>query len=229
MAKSKTDKPPPVAVAIIDTHCLLREAIAAWMEQQGGFRVAWMGATYKALDAAMDDGLKVSLVLVALGMGEDDGFASLARLQDERPGLFRAAYVHRHDEASLMRAYRCGAQALLHDTVEGRAVLSMLEVVLVGGVVHTPLTQGLLLENPDGLTQEERNRAGMLKQLTQRQLEVVEALVNFPDHTVEKLGRHLGITYNTLDSHLKRLYELFGLRSRPALVVAVLRLGLVQI
>ena len=229
MAKSKTDKPPPVAVAIVDTHCFLREAIGTLLEQRGGYRVAWMGATYKELDAAMDDGLEVALVLVALGVGEEVGFTTLERLRDERPALARAAYVHRHDEASILRAYRCGAQALLHDTVDGQALLSMLGVVLAGGVVHSPLTQGLLLENPDGLTQEERNREGLLKQLSARQLEVVEALVQFPDLTVEKLGRQMGITCNTVDTHLKKLYELFGLRSRPALVVAVLRLGLVQL
>ena len=229
MAKSKTDKPPPVAVAIVDTHCFLREAIGTLLEQRGGYRVAWMGATYKELDAAMDDGLEVALVLVALGVGEEVGFTTLERLRDERPALPRAAYVHRHDEASIMRAYRCGAQALLHDTVDGQALLSMLGVVLAGGVVHSPVSQGLLLENPDGLTERDRIREKRRQEITPKLWGVLMALGKYPGHSATMLGRHLGITGRTVEDHLKSLYALFGVRSRTALVVRAIEIGLIPL
>ncbi len=226
MAKNKTDKPPPVAVAIVDTHRLLREAIAALLEQRDQYRVTWMGERYKQLDKALDEGLEVCLVLVALSIGEDDGFTTLEHLRDDRPELFRVAYVHRHDEASVLRAYRCGSQALLHDTVEGKAVLSMLQAVVAGVVVHTPMSQGLLLENPDGLTQAERNRERMKAQMTRKEMEVLQAIWHFPDHTVDKLAKQLGLSPNTVDSHLKRLFELFDLRSKTGVLMAAVRLGL---
>ena len=183
MSENGTDKPPHVAVAIVDAHCLLREAIGTWLERWCGIRVVWTGATYEELEAALAAGLKVDLVLVGLGVGEDAGFDVLRSLAEERPRLKCAAYMHRHDEATMLLAYRIGALALLHGAVPGDAVCSALKTVMVGGVFHSPVSQGLLMKNPDGLTQVERNRERLRKQLTAKELEVLELLVRFPGYS----------------------------------------------
>ena len=91
MAKSKPDNPPQVAVAILDTHWLIREATGCWLEERVGYRVAWKGGTRAELEQALEDGLQVKLVLVAVAVGEDEGHLAVQWLREEWPALFCAA------------------------------------------------------------------------------------------------------------------------------------------
>ena len=210
----------------MDTHWLIREAIALWLKECAGYRVAWKGGTRAELEKALDDGLKVDLVVVAVAIGEEEGHQAVKWLREEWPALFCAAYAHRHDEVTVLQVYRNGAQVLLHGSEESDAVLCALQTALVGSVFHSKLSQQLLLENPDGLSQADRNREKLRKQMTPKEWEVLEAAVKYADHTGDKLAERLGMSRNTLDTHLKKLYELFGLRSKPALLMAAVRLGM---
>lgn len=229
MAKNKTDKPPPVVIAVVDRHAFFRTAFAFWLEQDGVFRVAWSGATHSELEAALEEGLEVDLLLVALCRDEEEGFTTLAHFREERPTLKLAAYVHRHDDALIMRAYRSGARALLHASVEGRALLSTLQAVMEDRVVHCTTSQQLLLDNPDGLTQEERNRERLMNKVSPKQLEVLEAMVRNADLTEPRIAKRMGMNPATLHSHLMDLYEIFDVNSRAALAVAAIRVGLVAV
>ncbi len=229
MAKTKLDKPPPVAVAILDTHWLIREAIACWLKDRGGYEVVWKGGSQAELGEALDAGLQVKLVLVAVAKDEDEGYLAVRWLRKEWPGLCCAAYAHRHDELTRLRVYRKGAQALLCEMVEQDAVLCALGTALAGGVFHTSLSQELMLANPDGLTMSERIREKRRQELTPKLWQVLMAVRKYPGHSTPKLGKHLGITARTVENHLDSLYVLFGVRSRTALVVRAFEIGLLTV
>ncbi|MBK7247115.1 MAG: hypothetical protein IPI05_05560 [Flavobacteriales bacterium] len=82
MAKSKLDKPPPVAVALLDTHWLIREAIALWLKECAGYHVVWKGGTRAELEQVLDDGLKVDLVVVAVAIHEDESHLAVKWLKE---------------------------------------------------------------------------------------------------------------------------------------------------
>lgn len=229
MAKSKPDNPPQVAVALLDTHCLMREAIGNWLEQCAGYRVAWKGGTHAELEQALDEGLEVTLVVVALAKGEEAGFAALERVWKEQPRLFRAAYVHRHDEALILQAYRRGAQAVLHGTVEGAAVRCALNTAAVGGVFHSVESQDLLLKNPDGLTEKERIRVEMRKRINPRVWDVLVASIEHPGYNSARLGKLLQMAPRTVTTYFSALFLLFKVRSRPALMGMVQKMGLMEL
>ena len=229
MAKSKPDNPPQVAVALLDTHTWMREAIGDWLEQRAGYRMVWKGGTHAELEKALDEGLKVTLVVVALAKGEEAGFAALEWVWKERPKLFRAAYVHRHDEALILQAYRHGAQAVLHDTVEADAVRCALNTAAVGGVFHSVESQQLFLSNPDGLTERERIREKRRQEITPKLWGVLMAVGKYPGHSATMLGKHLGITSRTVEDHMENLYGIFGVKSKTALVVRAIQIGLIPL
>lgn len=226
MAKSKTEKPPPVAVAILDTHWLIREAIACWLKERGGYKVVWKGGSQAELEVALKAGLRVKLVLVAVAKGEEEGYLTVKWLREEWPGLFCAAFAHRHDELTVLRVYRKGAQVLLCEMLEGEAVLCALGTALAGGVFHTTVSHELFLANPDGLTMRERIQQKRRQELTPKLWRVLEAVWKHPGHSSPKLGKHLGITARTVEKHLDNLYELFEVRSRTALMVRAFEIGL---
>ncbi len=229
MAKSKLDKPPPVAVALLDTHWLIRESLACWLKEIAGYHVAWKGGTRAALEKALDDGLKVMLVVVAVAAGEEEGHQAVKWLREEWPALHCAAYAHRHDELTVLQVYRNGAQVLFLDTVEGDAVLCALSTALTGSVVHSKLSHQLLVDNPDGLTQADRNRENLLKKVSRKQLEILEATVRFAGLSEARMAKQMRMNAATLHSHLMDLYGIFDVNSRNALSVAAIRVGLVRV
>lgn len=229
MAKSKLDKPPPVAVALLDSHWLIREALGCWLKECVGYQVVWKGNTRAELEQALDAGLQVKLVVVAVAIGEDEGHLAVKWLREEWPALYCVAYAHRHDELTMLRVYRKGVQVFLHDTVEGDAVLCALNAALVGGVFHSAVSQQLLLENPDGLTEKERIRDKRRKDITAKEWEVLVVAMKYPGYNATRLGKLLGIKPRTVETHLEKLYGIFQVGTKSALLIRVLEYGLITL
>lgn len=229
MAKKKADTPPTVAVALLDTHWLIREAIGCWLQECLGYQVAWKGGTQVELQRALDAGLRPDLVVVAVAIGEPEGHEAVKWLREEWPALCCASYAHRHDEVTVLQVYRNGARAFFHPAVEGAAVQCGFNTALVGAVFHSALSQQLLLENPDGLSQADRNRNNLLRKVTPKQLVVLEAVVHYSDLSEHRLAKRVHMKPATLHSHLMELYGIFGVNSRTGLSVAAIRVGLVMV
>ncbi len=175
-------------MALLDPHPLLREALGSWLEANGPYRVGWSGAEADALFAALEQGPRPALVLTGLRPPAGEALPVLERLGALPDGPYAVALAYQHDEATVLRAYRAGARAVFCCHFHTRAVLDALSAVLQGVVVHSPESQRLLVENPDGLTPAERQRQRLLRAITERELEVLEALVKEPDHTSTTLG-----------------------------------------
>lgn len=226
---ARPTQPPPHPIALLEPHPLMRAALGSWLEAHGPYRVVWSGGEAEALFAALEQGVAPALVLVGLRPQVEDDLQVLERLGALPQGPHAVALAHHHDEATILRAYRAGARALFCCHFHTQAVLEALAAVLQGVVVHSPESQRLLVENPDGLTPAERQRQRLLRQITGRQLEVLEGLVKHPDHTSATLGQRWRISGRTVDSHVNELFGTFGVRGRTALVVAAIRLGLVRV
>jgi two-component system vancomycin resistance associated response regulator VraR len=216
-------------LAMLDAHYVMREALGQWLENHGPFQVVWSGTQVDDLLAAMDKGLRPAMVVLTLYPQDETGFKALERLNDERPDLRRTAISHGSDTATVLRSFRTGLNVLVQDGMEPEAVLNALITGIGGAVVHTPDTQRVLLENPDGLTPEERRQQRVLAQLSERELEVLKVLVDHPELTCERVGRKLNIGRRTVESHIKELCERFGVSGRLALVVAAIRVGVVRV
>jgi len=231
---ARTVEPPRHPVALLEPHPVIRAALADWLEAHGPYRVGWCGAEADALFAALEQGpgageARPALVLVGLRPPAEEGLQVLERLGTAPAGPYAVALAHEPDEGTILRAYRAGARALFCCRFHTRAVLEALPAVLQGVVVHSPESQRLLLENPDGLSPAERRRQRLLRQITGRRLEVLEALVQEPDQTSRSLGERWRISARTVESHIRALLGTFGVRSRTALVVAAIRVGVVRV
>ena len=203
--------------------------MGCWLKECIGYRVVWKGGTRAELEIALEEGLQVQLVLVAVAMGEEEGPLAVKWLREEWPSLFCAAYAHRHDEVTMLRVYRNGAQVLLHDSVEGDAVLCALNTALVGGVFHSAVSQELFLKNPDGLTELERIREKRRQEIPPKLWEVLVTARKYPGYNATRLGKQLGINARTVEKHMEKLYGIFGVASKTALLLRAVEIGLIPL
>lgn len=67
----------------------------------------------------------------------------------------------------------------------------------------------------------------MHEELTTREREVL-ALVAM-GHTLAQIGKRLGVTRNTVHTHLKRVYQKLGISTRSQAVIQALRLRLIHL
>ncbi len=67
----------------------------------------------------------------------------------------------------------------------------------------------------------------MQEELTSRESEVLALVAR--GHTLAQIGKRLGITRNTVHTHLKRVYQKLGISTRPDAVLQALRLRLIRL
>ncbi len=216
-------------VAIVDDHPPMLLGIRDTLEDSGQFAVTLMARHGAELVEALEGGAEVDLVVLDLCMPVMDGLATLAWLHEHRPQLGTVAYTFEVKPATVLRCYRSGARGLLCKDCEPEVLVAALNTVLAGGIYHTTESQQVLLENPDGLSPEERKLLRVRAQVTPRQLQVLEILVREDDPKTEQIARELNLSSRTVEGHLSELYDLFGVPGRTSLALAAVRVGLVPL
>lgn len=226
--RTKTIMKQHLHVAHCDAHGLTRRGIASALAESGRYELAVDAADAEALVAALEQGARADVAVVDLGPPGLSGYEAIGRMRERRPTLRVLATAGTVDEHTVVHAYRSGAHGLFDKRGDAQALIGALDTVLGGQCFHTDFTQQVLLENPDGLTQEERSRRRMEAQLSPAQLLVMRQLCITADPTAVRLGADLGISPRTVERHLADLCEAFGVPSKLAMLIAAIRLGLVR-
>ena len=217
----------PVRVVVVDDHPVVREGTAAILAKQPGIEIAGTAGSLdeaRALLAATD----ADVVLLDIRLGTDSGLTLLttdtdtatgdrprgdepARPRGDRPRgdrprpaiIVLTAYDYpQYAEAAL----RLGAAGFVLKTAPMAELLDAIRRAAAGGLAF-------------GV----RPRPGDRARLSRRELEVVGLVVE--GRSNDEIGAALAIGAKTVETHLARLFERFGIASRTELATRALREG----
>ena len=214
----------PVRVVVVDDHPVVREGTAAILAKQPGIEIAGTAGSLdeaRALLAATD----ADVVLLDIRLGTDSGLTLLTtdtdtatgdrprgdrprgdRLRGDRPRpaiIVLTAYDYpQYAEAAL----RLGAAGFVLKTAPMAELLDAIRRAAAGGLAF-------------GV----RPRPGDRARLSRRELEVVGLVVE--GRSNDEIGAALAIGAKTVETHLARLFERFGIASRTELATRALREG----
>ena len=204
----------PVRVVVVDDHPVVREGTAAILAAQPGIEIAGTAGSLdeaRALLAATD----ADVVLLDIRLGTDSGLTLLTtdtdtatgdRPRDDRPRpaiIVLTAYDYpQYAEAAL----RLGAAGFVLKTAPMAELLDAIRRAAAGGLAF-------------GV----RPRPGDRARLSRRELEVVGLVVE--GRSNDEIGAALAIGAKTVETHLARLFERFGIASRTELATRALREG----
>lgn len=222
----KKQQVPIVNVAVVNAHpaeCVGLTSLLA----EGGYHVVLQVPQGEALLDALAHGVAVDLVLLEVSAHIPNAYTNMERLCTDHPAVRVLAFAHAPNDTDVMRTYRTGGRALLARNAGPDELYRALDAVWKVGIYHTPATHRLLLENPDGLSQEERNRQRLLAKLPPRGKEVLDRICRDDDLTYEYIGQELQIGKRTVETHVNQLFEVFGVRSKTALALCAVRWGIV--
>jgi DNA-binding NarL/FixJ family response regulator len=192
-----------IRVAVVDDHPLVREGTAALVERQDDMEIAGVAASLDELRPILGDGA-VDVLLLDLRLGDESGF-DLLRADPAHGPMPAVVVVTSYDYPQYAdAALRLGAAGFVVKTAPTAELLDAIRRAATGGL-HFGVRPGR------GISLSERER------------DVVRMVVDGASN--DEIGARLGISPRTVESHLRRLFERFGLASRTELASRALREG----
>jgi DNA-binding NarL/FixJ family response regulator len=225
-----------IRVAVVDDHPVVRDGTAALLARQEGIEVSGTAASVDEARELLARG-GTDVVLLDMRLGTDTGL----RLLTEPRGELGSGAAPGSVPASA-RGSAAGSASPSSALVPGPAIVVLTaydypqyaEAALrLGAAGFVPKTAPL----PELLDAIHRAAAGglaysvrphsPLPRLSPRELDVVRLVVD--GHTNDEAGRLLGIGVKTVETHLRRIFERFGIVSRTELVARALKEGWLDI
>lgn len=213
-----------------------RESLQTLLEHSGDFVLVDSfpsadAAIAKVLEARRSGGAAHwDLVLMDLDLPGTDGIAATRRLKDLLPSVIVVVLTVFEESHTVLRAICAGADGYLAKRAPPAEILYELRSVISGGA---PLSAGVartVLElirrdaEGGGPTGYRKDRGSRLD-LTERELDVLRCLVGGMSY--KRVGHHLGISLDTVRSHVRSVYSKLQVHSVAQAVSRALREGLV--
>jgi DNA-binding NarL/FixJ family response regulator len=151
------------------------------------------------------------VALVDFRMPRLGGLELVRALREAAPETRIVVYTADADQTLARDVLEAGATALVLKEAPLSDIVRALEAALAGRSYLDPAL---------GSTSERTQR------LTQRELDVLELLAEGLQH--EEIGRRLGISAETVRTHLRKASERLGAATRTQAVATALRLGLIS-
>lgn len=193
---------------IADDHPALTSAVSAYLSHNGFVVVGPAGDGRRAVTLAAEE--QPELALVDFRMPRLSGLDLITKLREVAPETRIVVYTADADEQIASDVLGAGAAALVLKEAPLADLVRALESTLAGGSYLDPALTRL---------------TAPASKLTQRELDVLGLLAEGLPH--EEIGRRLGISSETVRTHLRKASDRLGASTRTQAVATALRLGLI--
>jgi DNA-binding NarL/FixJ family response regulator len=213
MPPSQPPKQHPSRILVVEDHFFFRQGLVDWINRQPDLACCGNADSCAAARKAAAD-LKPDLVLLDLGLKDENGLDLLKQLKAEFPAL-RILVISQGDEAIFAeRALRAGAMGYLMKEEIADEVLRAIRHILWGEIylssrMATQLLRRSLAENLPPCPAETAGR------LSDREMQVVQLIgVGLPN---ARIAAKLGISVKTVETHRENIKNKLNLADASAL------------
>jgi DNA-binding NarL/FixJ family response regulator len=208
-------------VAIIEDQREFREGLAFLIDGTEGYRCTQrFGSIEDALDALGRD--LPDVVLVDIGLPGVSGIEGIRLLRERYPGLPMLMLTVYNDDERIFAAMCAGACGYLLKKTPKARILECIVEVLDGGAPMSPEVARHVVE----LFRQIRPPQGAGYHLTRQELRLLALLGE--GHYYKTAADELGISINTVSSHMRHIYEKLQVHSKSEAVAKALRQGLIH-
>jgi DNA-binding NarL/FixJ family response regulator len=221
MSGEPQQRASPIRVAIIEDQREFREGLASLIHGSEGYCCTQrFGSMEEALDAMGRDLPDVVLVDIGLpGLSGIEGTRLLNQRYPELPVLILTVY---NDDERIFAAICAGACAYLLKKTPAARILQHIREVSDGGAPMSPEVARRVLQ----VFRQFRPPHEARYQLTAQEQRLLGLLGE--GHQYKTAAVELGITVNTVSSHMRHIYEKLQVHSKSEAVAKALRQGLIH-
>lgn len=199
---------PGIHLLIVDDHAVVREGLAAMLGSDPGItRITTAASGADAVKACEKE--VPGVLLLDLRMPGGDGLGVLDTIRARWPAVRVILLSASATAVEVGRARRAGAAGYLSKTTDRAALLAAIRLAAGGGSCFAD--DGAVPVDDHGLSA--------------RELEVLSHLGRGLSN--DDLGRALGVSAETIKSHLKSIFAKLGVTGRTEAVARAFELGLV--
>jgi DNA-binding NarL/FixJ family response regulator len=202
-------------ILIVDDHILFRDGLCSLFDRQPDFQVVGeAGSVEEAVQKALE--LKPELVLMDFSLGDGTGLDATDEILSQLPDT-KIVFLTMHEQDDrLFAAIRHGAKGYLLKNLPVARLLASLRALEQGEAPISPVMTAHILEEFARQGQRPQSDTKMLAQLTNRELEVFQALASGASN--QEIAKELVISENTVKNHVHSILEKLNLSSRRDIV-----------
>jgi DNA-binding NarL/FixJ family response regulator len=201
----------PLRLLIVDDHAVVREGLEAMLGVDPAIGPVFTAAsTAEALPVCAES--RPDVVLLDLRMPGSDGFDALEIIRERWPAIRVLVLSASASPAEVALARRKGAAGYLSKSADRATLVAALRTVAAGGTLFAPESGPSPVAEPG---------------LSGRELEVLRHLGR--GLTNQELGLALGISPETVKSHVKAIFHKLEAADRAEAVARAYELGLLAV
>ena len=205
-----------ITVGIVEDNETVRQTLSELINATPTFRCVCACATAKEAMSEVPR-LRPEVVLMDIHLPGESGIACTARLKARLPDLQVIILTVYRDPELIFRALKAGASGYLLKRASTEEILRAISEVKTGGAPMTGEIARLVVQSfqplPTGGLQEQG--------LSPRELEILELLSE--GITNKQIALRLGISAETVRTHLGRIYEKLHVQGRTEAVTKYLK------
>ncbi len=206
-----------ITVSIVDDNQKLRDSITTFLGGAPGFRcVSAYGSAAAALKHLPDD--KPDVVLMDINMSGMDGIECVAQLKARMPELQIVMFTVYEDTDRIFKALAAGANGYLLKRAAPVKLLEAIRDVNAGGSAMSSSIARKVVASFQKAAPALKTEA----HLSPREQGVLDCLAK--GMTYKAIADQLGISIETIRTHLKRVYQKLHVQSRTEAVAKYVRL-----
>lgn len=210
-----------IKIAIADDHKLVREGIVNLLLGQD-FDVVHQCENGKRIHEFVLEN-DVDIVLMDLNMPVMNGWEATKAIKQDKPSVKVIGLSMYDDDLSVLRIIKAGACGYLLKDVEPAQLIKAIHDVHINGFYSSDLVAGYLfrsISNP-------QNDGNLIELLSDRETEFLKLCCT--ELTYKEIADKMHVSPRTIDGYRDSLFSRLGARSRVGLVMAAIKLHIVEL
>lgn len=148
------------------------------------------------------------VILMDIRMPAMDGITATTKIKQLYPGIKVIMQTVFDDDEKIFLSLKAGAEGYILKSTTGEKIIQCIEDVFNGGAVMTP---SIALRVAKFFNAVETSKTQLSQELTAREKEVLVLLTEGLSYKM--VASRLDITYNTVNAHIKKIYEKLSVNS----------------
>jgi DNA-binding NarL/FixJ family response regulator len=209
----------PIAISIVEDNDKLRATLARVIDRTDGFRCV---SDYANAEDALADlpKIKPDVVLMDINLPGINGVECVRQLKKLLPQIQVMMLTVYEDTENIFNALAAGANGYMLKRTPAKELIEAIREVQRGG---SPMTTHIARKVVQSFqkTGAAAAAAGELAELSVREQQVLDLLAQ--GLIYKEIGEKLGISYETVHTYIRRIYEKLQVRTRTEAVAKFLR------
>jgi DNA-binding NarL/FixJ family response regulator len=188
-------------ILVYDDNLGRQEALQLLIESSGDMEFVGARENCNHVEADVID-MQPNVVLMDIDMPGTNGIEGLKRIRRQAPDVFIIMQTVFEDDEKIFTAIHAGAHGYFLKKTKPDKLIEGIRDVLEGGAPMTPSVARKVLHM---VTHQPNDRSKTSFDLTEREIEILSMLSKGMSYKM--IADASGITFHTVNSHLKKIYE----------------------